>query len=97
PPPRFHFIWSAAVPGLSLIWNDAFAAVKHSDSSNGAASFTQPIPESQQSAAGPLTHAPPPHVSLSVQASPSSHGAELFGCVQPPAPSQMSSVHGLPS
>jgi hypothetical protein len=42
-------------------------------------------------------HAPPEQASLTVQKSPSSHGAVLFGCVQTPAPLQTSLVHRLPS
>src|SRR5262245_24576947 len=45
-------------------------------------------------------HAPPPHTSLSVQASPSSHevpSAPAAEKVQPVAGSQASAVHGLPS
>src|SRR5262249_37836980 len=45
-------------------------------------------------------HAPPPHTSLSVQASPSSHevpSAPAAEKVQPVAGSQASAVHGLPA
>jgi hypothetical protein len=51
---------------------------------------------SSQSTADP-PHAPVEHVSFSVQASPSSHGSLLFGCVQRPAPSHASFVQRLPS
>ena len=46
---------------------------------------------------GPLTQMPPLHVSLLVQALPSSQGAVLLLCVQPLVGSQESSVHGLVS
>src|SRR5439155_1287723 len=45
---------------------------------------------------GVPTQTPSWHVSV-VQASPSLHGAVLLLCRQPPAPSQVSSVQGLPS
>src|SRR5438445_335288 len=46
---------------------------------------------------GPPTHVPPEHVSLVVQALPSSHGTVFGVWTQPLAGSQESSVQGLPS
>ena len=69
--------------------------------------FPQPLAESQgssmqmfpssQSDGTPPTHAPAEHVSAVVQASLSSHKAELFVETQPVCESQESSVHGLTS
>ena len=59
-------------------------------------SVVQPLPSSQLTAA-PGTHCPPLHVSLWVQALPSSQGSVLFVCVQPLAGLQPSVVHTLPS
>src|SRR6185369_576328 len=59
-------------------------------------SSVQPLPSSQLSAA-PLTHVPPPQVSATVQALPSSHGTVLFVYSQPLDGLQVSSVHRLPS
>jgi len=42
-------------------------------------------------------HVPALQASFTVQKSPSSHGAVLFGCVHAPAPLQTSFVHRLPS
>ena len=78
-------------------------------SSQGAVLFTwmQPLTGSQPSSvqgfpssqvgAAPPTQAPSWQVSLAVQGLPSSQGAVLLLCRQPPAPSQVSSVQGLPS
>jgi hypothetical protein len=44
-----------------------------------------------------IEQVPPPQVSEPLQNSPSLQGALFAGCVQEPEPSQMSSVHGLPS
>src|SRR5437870_9804792 len=46
---------------------------------------------------GPPTHVPPEHVSLVVQALPSSHGAVLGACTQPVAGSHESMVQTFPS
>src|SRR5438067_710322 len=46
---------------------------------------------------GPPTHVPPEHVSLVVQALPSSHGAVLGACTHPTAGSQESVVQTFPS
>src|SRR5207244_10752266 len=46
---------------------------------------------------GPPTHVPPEHVSLVVQALPSSHGTVLGACTQPVAGSHESVVHTFPS
>src|SRR5213594_1292040 len=46
---------------------------------------------------GPPTHVPPEHVSLVVQALPSSHGAVLGACTHPVAGSQESVVQTFPS
>src|SRR5437773_2050807 len=52
---------------------------------------------SSQSGACPPTHSPLAHVSLVVQALPSSHGAWLSTCWHPACGSHESSVQGLPS
>src|SRR5206468_3452925 len=46
---------------------------------------------------GPPTHVPPEHVSLVVQALPSSHGAVLGACTQPVAGSHEPIVQAFPS
>src|SRR5881397_2508642 len=46
---------------------------------------------------GPPTHVPPEHVSLVVQALPSSHGTVLGACTQPVAGSHESVVQTFPS
>src|SRR5437870_1925627 len=46
---------------------------------------------------GPPTHVPPEHVSLVVQALPSSHGRVLAACMQPVAGSHESVVQTFPS
>ena len=74
-------------------------------SSQGLVLFvcTQPVPESHESSvhalvssqpsAGPPWHEPPLQASFVVQASPSSHDAELWSWPQAPEPSHSSSVH----
>src|SRR5215813_8278950 len=52
---------------------------------------------SSQLAGGPLTQVPSWQTSPAVHALPSSQAAVLLVCRQPPAPSQASSVQGLPS
>ena len=59
-------------------------------------SSVQPLPSLQMSGA-PLTHVPPPQVSLVVHAFPSLQGAVLFVYTQPLAGLQLSSVQSLPS
>ena len=59
-------------------------------------SSVQLLPSSHAAEDAPL-HAPALHVSPNVHASPSSHGAALGECWQPPVLSQVSSVHGLSS
>jgi hypothetical protein len=57
-------------------------------------SSVQPL-LSSQFGGGPPRQAPPLHVSLVVQASPSSQGFVLFVCMQPEPESQLSSVQPL--
>ena len=52
---------------------------------------------SEQLTVEPPRHAPPTQVSLTVQASPSLHAAELLVCVQPLVGLHASSVQGFPS
>ena len=60
-------------------------------------SSVQPLPSSQLGGA-PGTHAPAEHVSSTVQALSSLHGAVLFVCTQPPLSGlQLSLVQGLSS